>query len=219
MSDTKNYYETLGIEESATADDIKKVYRKLAVKFHPDKNSGNKQFEEKFKGISEAYYVLSDAKRKEEYDLARKGGFAGDFSGADGFDINEFMRAFSGSGSQSSGAGFEDVLGNMFAGASAGHSEVRYRQAPVNHEYGSQKVSGIPKVNTDVQSTILVPKDKIDKVNSGMQVTLRTQKGKSITVNVPKDIKHGQKLRLKGQGGICPCCDKNGDLFVQINLK
>ncbi len=221
MNHTKDYYKILGVEESVALADMKKAYRKLALKFHPDKNAGDKKAEEKFKEISEAYYVLSDSKRREEYDLARKGGFAGNFHGAEGFDFNDFMHAFSGSGkpgsrsSYSNFGGFEDILGDVFGqrGSNQGGG-VKYHYAQSGSGIGHG--SHMQKVNTDMQTHIDIPKEKL---GSGIKVTLKTKKGASLSVQVPKEIKDGQKLRLKEQGQVCPCCSKKGDLYVQINLK
>ena len=74
MKYSKDYYKIIGVPENASAADLKKEYRKLAIQYHPDKNKGNKQAEEKFKEISEAYYVLSDPKRRAEFDQFRKFG-------------------------------------------------------------------------------------------------------------------------------------------------
>src|SRR5689334_11133015 len=122
MAQTHDYYKTLGVAENATEAEIKKAYRQLAVKFHPDKNPGNKQAEEEFKKISEAYFVLSDKKKREEYDMMKKGGFSGNYSaGAQGFDPSEFMNMFRGGqgnfrGSSSYGA-FDDIFSELFGGA------------------------------------------------------------------------------------------------------
>jgi len=99
MSDPSkvNYYEVLGVSENASPEEIRKAYKKLAIKWHPDKNPDNKEFaEEKFKSISEAYNVLSDPKKREEWETYRKGGFNGDFTMNDFDDPFEIFNSFFG---------------------------------------------------------------------------------------------------------------------------
>ncbi len=99
MSDPSkvNYYEVLGVKENATSEEIRKAYKKLAIKWHPDKNPDNKEFaEEKFKSISEAYNVLSDPKKREEWENYRNGGFNGDFNMNDFDDPFEMFNSFFG---------------------------------------------------------------------------------------------------------------------------
>src|SRR4030095_386231 len=93
----RDYYEVLGVEQSASDDDLKKAYRKLALRYHPDKNPGDKVAEERFKEIGEAYQVLCDAERRAAYD--RYGHAAFEQGGFGGFDFS---------------AGFEDILGALF---------------------------------------------------------------------------------------------------------
>ena len=119
----KDYYQILGVPENVSADELKKVYRKLAVKYHPDKNPDNpKQAEARFKEISEAYYILSDEKRRAQYDQMRKfgGGYQGNFAGAQGFNFEDLLRQFQGGGGRGRSSGrysaFSDIFGDLFPG-------------------------------------------------------------------------------------------------------
>jgi len=115
MASKKDYYEILGVERNASKDEIKKAYRKLAVKYHPDKNPGNKEAEEKFKEIAEAYAVLSDDQKRQKYDrFGHEGADFGDFGGfgGAGFDISEALRQF-----MEQGFGFGDIFGGGGAGS------------------------------------------------------------------------------------------------------
>ncbi len=116
----RDYYEVLGVARDASADDLKKAYRKLAMQYHPDKNPGDKTAEEKFKEISEAYEVLSDAQKRARYDqfghrgvggaaAGAPGGFGGGFGG---IDLEEALRTFMGA----FGGGGGDIFGNFFGG-------------------------------------------------------------------------------------------------------
>ena len=100
MASKRDYYEVLGVGKGASADEIKKAYRKLAVKYHPDKNPGNKEAEEKFKEAAEAYAVLSDADKRAKYDQFGHAGVDGagpDFSGGFG-DLNDILNDLFGGG-------------------------------------------------------------------------------------------------------------------------
>lgn len=118
----KDFYRELGVSSDATADEIKKAYRKLAKENHPDANSGNAQAEQKFKAVSEAYGVLSDASKRKEYDEARRlfgsgGGFnfPGGGGGSGSFDVGDiFGQAGAGAGQQGGFGGIGDILGGLF---------------------------------------------------------------------------------------------------------
>ncbi len=104
----KDYYATLGVDRNASQDEIKKAYRKLALKYHPDRNQGDKEAEEKFKETAEAYEVLTDPKKKEAYDRYGEAGLRGAFSGQEGgFSWQDFHHA----------SDFEDIFGNIFGGS------------------------------------------------------------------------------------------------------
>ena len=214
----KDYYEILGVSEDASQGDIKKSYRKLALKYHPDKNKGDKSAEEKFKEVSEAYYALGDEKRRKEYDNVRKmGGYAGDFSSSQGFDSSDFMNQFSGGGGGfSSGSPFGDIFGDIFSGRggrSGGNYTYYYSPGGGMREEGTGPQS---EVDTDIRANLPIPK-KLAK--SGGEAKFRLSSGKNITLKVPGGTKEGQKLRLKGQGSKCPCCSHKGDLIVTITIK
>ncbi|GLY36205.1 chaperone protein DnaJ [Amycolatopsis sp. NBRC 101858] len=116
----KDFYRELGVSSDATADEIKKAYRKLAKENHPDANSGNAQAEQKFKAVSEAYGVLSDASKRKEYDEARRlfgGGGGFNFpggGGAGGFDMGDIFGQAGGAGQQQGFGGLGDILGGLF---------------------------------------------------------------------------------------------------------
>ena len=110
----KDYYAILGVSESATTDEIKKAFRKLAVKHHPDRGGSKEKFQE----INEAHTVLSDEKKRQQYDLYRKGGFSSGFGDGAGFDFGNFggFGGFGNGGVQIDMGDLGDLIGNMFTG-------------------------------------------------------------------------------------------------------
>ena len=212
----KDYYEILKVRETASPDEIKKAYRELAKKHHPDANPNNKSAEEKFKEISEAYYVLSDEKKRREYDNYKKSGFsagggpASGWQGAQGFDFEEILRAVRGaqSGRRShvrfgGGAGFEDIFGELFGGRAQAYS---HREEEENLE----------PVYSDVGAVLKISKSRAQK---GGEVSFTVHEGKKITVKIPTGISSGKKLRLSRQGNICPTCNHPGDLILTIKVE
>ena len=218
----KDYYKALGVPESASTDEIKKVYRALAKKYHPDANPNNKAAEEKFKEVSEAYYVLSDAKKRREYDEFKRSGFSSSagpgrgFQGTQGFDFEEVLRAFrqqQGTGGgrggtrtfhfRGGGGGMGNIFESLFGGVPGDEEEM---------EEGPYAA----KVSSDVNATLNISRSRAQK---GGEVSFTNRDGKTITVKIPPGITTGKKLRLTRQGSICPTCDHPGDLILTIKVE
>jgi molecular chaperone DnaJ len=189
----KDYYAVLGVPKSATGEDIKKAYRKLARKYHPDANQGDTQTEEKFKEVSEAYDVLSDTKRRKEYDEARTlfGSGIGGYSGAGGqrggfnFDLGDL---FSGSGTgQQHGAG--DRLGDLFGGL-------------FNRGGGTTRTTTQrPRRGQDVESEVTL---SFGEAVDGTTVSLRLTSSSACPACGGTGAKAGTTPR------VCPTCEGTG---------
>ncbi len=233
MASQKDYYKALGVPESISADELKKVYRKLAVKYHPDKNPGNaKQAEAKFKEISEAYYVLSDDKRRAQYDQMRKYGAGGggpsssNFAGAQGFNFEDLLRQYS-SGGQARGGGrysaFSDIFGDLFSGGGGGQGSpfrVYSSGAPRRGSCEDEDGCGRMQAEAAQESADIVVNLKISKkkAKEGGSVMFKSPEGQTISVKIPATTREGQKLRLARQGRDCPACHHPGDLILQIRI-
>jgi len=201
----KDYYELLGVKEGVSADEIKKAYRILAKKYHPDTNPNNRSAEEKFKEISEAYYVLCDDKKRRDYDSYKRSGFSQGsrqsgqgFQGARGFDYDEILRAFR---SRVHTRGSMNIFEGLFGGSG---DEYESEEAPVQ------------KISSDMTATLNISKNKAQK---GGEVRFSSKDGKTISVSVPSGIVSGKKLRLSRQGSVCQACDHPGDLILTIKVE
>ncbi|MBL7158457.1 MAG: J domain-containing protein [Candidatus Omnitrophica bacterium] len=213
----KDYYKTLGVSENASVDDIKKAYRSLALKYHPDRNpEARKQAEERFKGISEAYYVLSDEKRRSEYDAYRKGygSMPGEnFAGAQGFDFEEILKHFSRSGGRATPRGvngFEDIF-NVFSHMGGDGVRTEYIYTGGNERSPYARV----KEDTDLRATLEVPANILEHGGSAVF----RHGGKKINLKIKPHTSPGQKLRIRGQGNDCPHCGHSGDLIVTLHTE
>ncbi|HEX8096355.1 DnaJ C-terminal domain-containing protein [Jatrophihabitans sp.] len=206
----KDFYKSLGVASDAADSDIKKAYRKLAKDLHPDKNPGDAKAEQRFKEISEAYSVLSDADQRREYDAVRAmshgrarftagsgptGGFSDDvFSG---FFSRQSGRQSGGFGTQGANISVEDLLSGMFTGGGSSG----FGQAP-------------PRTGSDVEATTTLT---FRQAVEGDTVTLRREDGSTVTTRVPTGVKDGQKIRLRGKGNPGPA--GSGDLILTVSVQ
>ncbi|MBE0585813.1 MAG: J domain-containing protein, partial [Desulfofustis sp.] len=186
-----DYYETLGVPKSATADQIKKAYRKLALKYHPDKNNGSKEFENKFKEISEAYAVLSDSEKRRQYDTYGSTGFHQRYSQEDifrNFDINDILRQFGFRPQSFNGGGFRTGTGggptpgfNSFFGGNF--------SGPGGCGGGcGQQIKG-PDITYQLAVSL---EDVLNGVEK--QITIRTNgAAENVSVKIPRGIEEGKK--------------------------
>jgi curved DNA-binding protein len=212
----EDYYKLLGLEKRATAEDIKKAYRKLALKWHPDKNPNNKAAEEKFKKISEAYAVLSDAKKREEYDtFGSADQFRQRYTQEDifrGFDLNDILRSFGfgdpgGAGSRTfrtnRGGGFTFDQGGSFSDIYGGER---------------QRFSRVPQRGQDFEYNLSIT---LEESVSGAEKKLALQKNdavEEVNFKIPPGINSGKKLRLAGKGGPGNDGGPPGDLYINISI-
>ena len=187
----KDFYKVLGVAKNAAADEIKKRYRALARDLHPDKTKGDVAKEEKFKAVSEAYEILSDLKKRAEYDEARslfaKGGFRAPTGG--GFQGGDFSDVFGGGNPQ-------DIFANLFGG-------------------GGRRV---PRKGQDLQTEAAIT-FRESVFGTTLDLRLGTDRGQTqnISARVPTGVHDGTKIRVKGKGA--PGEAGPGDLFILLHVK
>jgi curved DNA-binding protein len=214
----RDYYETLGVPKSASADEIKSSFRKLARKHHPDLAKDKKAAEEKFKEINEAYEVLSDPEKRRKYDeyganwqhagngfgggaSAQAGGFAG--------GVSPFGGGGGGGDFHFGGTGYSDFF-EQFFGTRRGRGYG-----------GGVDFEETPQRGRDVEADILVT---LDEVLNGATRQISFRKGNSpdvqtYTVKIPKGVREGQRIRLAGQGGSGGARGEAGDLYLRVKLQ
>ena len=210
----KDFYKALGVSKDASADEIKRAYRKLAKQYHPDRNPDDKSAEERFKEIGEAYQVLSNEKDRKQYDAIRAlagGGprFAAGSGGTGGAGFEDIFSMFGGAGnggnvrystntSGGAGGGFDDILSQMFGGG-GGFSSARR-----------------PQRGQDLTTEVSIPlRDAV----SGTTVKMTSADGRSVTARIPAGVSDGQKIRVSGKGGAGANGGPAGDILVTIHVE
>jgi curved DNA-binding protein len=204
---TRDYYHILGVNKNASGEEIKRAYRKLAMKYHPDKNPNRKEAEERFKEINEAYAVLSDKEKRKKYDTFGAEGFRQRFTQEDifrGFDM-------------------EEILSSLFGGR--GKREFRYGGRG-GFDFGDlfgqtayQDMGRMPQKGEDILYELTISLE--ESAFGGEKKISYRKNGKieEVSVKIPHGISSGKKLRLAGKGMEGKNGGPSGDLYLQINIK
>lgn len=212
----KDYYQTLGVARNATEEEIKKAYRRLAKQYHPDVNKGDAKSEERFKGISEAYNVLSDPKQRQQYDMfssysgggARPGGFrweAGAGPGR-GFNPEDFARG----GGPFEAGDLGDLFGDLF-------NMGGIRRGPYSQSRGRRQ----GQEAVDGQDTFADVEISFPEAMEGTERKLSVKRGdrvEHLTVKIPPGVDNGSKVRVSGKGQPGFGGGVSGDLYLHIRV-
>lgn len=208
----KDYYKVLGINKGATADEVSKAFKKLARKYHPDMNPGDKKAEEKFKEISEANEILSNAEKRKKYDMFGSADFEGFPGGGQG-------RSYAGYGPQGQGFSFDssdlgDIFGDIFNfGGSRGARSRRQQQSPPFEDIfrrTSQAAKG-----KDLHFTLDL--DFVEAIRGG-EKNIRLGNGVTLKVKIPPGVTEGSKIRLGGKGEPGLYGGEAGDLYIEPHV-
>lgn len=215
----EDYYQVLGVDKKASAADIKKAYRKLALKWHPDKNPNNKAAEEKFKKISEAYAVLSDNKKRQQYDqFGSADQFRQQYSQEDifrDFDLDEILRGFGFGGGR---GGRTTTFRTSRRGGAASSNDNDDPFAGLFGGMGGRQYANMPQKGQDAEYNLSITlEDSVWGVDKKISFKLENRT-EDINVKIPAGISSGKKLRLPGKGLSGYNGGPNGDLYLNVNV-
>lgn len=232
MTKAKDYYEVLGVDKNADDETIKKAYRKLAKKYHPDTNAGNAEAEKKFKEISEAYAVLSDKEKRKEYDQFGNGDFEGGNPFGGGTSYRYYTNGDPDQGYQEfhfEGGNMDDIMeelfghmggmGHMGGGFGSDHSHRSSRTSFYNSGFDNGFDGGFAgsSMNNNIETEMTISFDDAvfgcDKLIS-LQDPHSSAAPKKLKVHIPAGIASGQTVRLKGKGRTSA-----GDLLIKVTVE
>lgn len=244
----RDYYDVLGVSRSASASEIKKAYRKLAKKYHPDTNAGNKEAEQKFKEVTEAYNVLSDEEKKKMYDQFGHAAFDGSapngaYQGNAGNYGSGFSGSYSGAYQDANGAYheyhfnssdmgdiFDDMFGNIFHGDESGKGFGSFRSGSTggfkgfgsggSKGFGGQYYQNAPQKGSDIHADVTVGFDEA-AFGCDKIITLQNPSdgsSQSLKVHIPAGIDTGKSVRLRGKGQPGFQGGEAGDLFLKVTV-
>lgn len=227
-TDFKDYYALLGVSKTASADEIKKKFRKLALKYHPDRNPGDKQAEARFKEISEAYEVLSDPEKRQKYDQFGQywkqagqqpwspGAGAGAGVDMDGFDFSqygsfdEFINELLGRFGTPGGGRSRSYSYSTSPGGRSAYSDFGSGFGGFNEGFGGATAQG-----ADREATITL---SFSEAFHGVQKRLNLG-NEVIDVRIPPGAKPGSRVRVRGKGQPNPYTQQRGDLYLKVELQ
>lgn len=238
MAAKRDYYEVLGISRAADAASVKKAYRKLAKKYHPDTNPGDAQAEKNFKEVTEAYNILSDPEKRKLYDQfghaafdQTGSGYSGAYGAAGGPYSGSYRQTYGTSGdgfreyhfeSGNMDDMFQDIFGDMFSRGKSGRGTGRGFGGFYDNGAGGAFRGGFPERGADLNADVSVSFDEAafgcDKVVRLRDPSDTSGRVQSLKVHIPAGIDTGKSIRLRGKGMPGTDGGENGDLLLKVSV-